>query len=234
MRDRVNEQLGQALDQFDDPDMTLSSHIRRAIRIAGLSNDYENLYWLELEMRSIENNTDWTRIATEFAAHWPADKRSEIESAVWDTYRRERGYHERDVLGKPIKEKRCQRGVEQIEADIVKFSEAIDELRSDLQASEGGLHDVMRQARLASPRKYRANAEDYNRILLKIRTRVHTFLSSVERETAYSDANAGIFEHYRSYVDGKLSALAPKVLGQFVAAYQRVAEGHPGVNPISS
>ena len=59
-----------ALDSLDDPNTKLSASIRKAIRIARLRNDYDNLWWLESEMLSWGNDEAKWRIAEEIAPHY--------------------------------------------------------------------------------------------------------------------------------------------------------------------
>lgn len=61
----------------------------------------------------------------------------------------------------------------------------------------------------------------------RVRQRVHTYLSRVEKELVFGQLNADIFERNRRFVDERLAGLAPDALAQLVSAHERVLAGEP-------
>jgi ABC-type transport system involved in cytochrome c biogenesis ATPase subunit len=60
--------------EFDGPDYRLSSVRRKAIRIARLRNDYENLWWLQAEMLADSDKEARNRIKKELLPHYSKDE----------------------------------------------------------------------------------------------------------------------------------------------------------------
>ncbi len=59
-------------------------------------------------------------------------------------------------------------------------------------------------------------------ILARVRTRLYEGLLQAERELAFGQVNASVFDRNRQYVDGELRRLSTQVLGQFQSAYRRL------------
>lgn len=214
-----------ALDSLDDPNAKLSASIRKAIRIARLRNDYDNLWWLEWEMLSWENEEAKRRIAEEIAPHYTKDKYEYTTNMLVKAYMDERSCMSVSNNGKLItKGKICGMGVEEIEARI----ENLDMVAKKAVPPEG-LHPTDLYFVEREKSKLRANsitlAQDTRAILSRIRQRLHHFLSSTEKQLVYGQLNADFFEQNRRYVDSQLCEIAPKAFDKFVTIYKRVGEG---------
>jgi hypothetical protein len=72
-----------------------------------------------------------------------------------------------------------------------------------------------------------AHREDVVAIIFRVRSRVHQYLSIVEQQLLLGKVSSDIFQRNREYVDARLRDLAPDVLDQFAAAYERAEQGSP-------
>ncbi len=71
--DRTLDLVHQALSEFDKPDYRLSNVVRKAIRIARLRNDFENLWWLEEEVVESRERAARERMERELSPHFSAE-----------------------------------------------------------------------------------------------------------------------------------------------------------------
>lgn len=90
-----------ALDDFDVPGVTASALLRRAIRIARLRNDFDNLWWLDLEMTCIGGDADKLRRAQELWPHYTAEEFKKRGSEVLDAFLERRQMRQFDKDGIP-------------------------------------------------------------------------------------------------------------------------------------
>jgi hypothetical protein len=66
------------------------------------------------------------------------------------------------------------------------------------------------------------------RVLARIEHRVRKFLSETEKQIAYGQVNADIFERNRRYVDAHLTVVSPQAFEQVTAAYRQAQNGGSG------
>jgi hypothetical protein len=229
MLDQVLSLVQQALDDFDKPDITVSNLVRRAIRIARLRNDFDNLWWLELEMQAIDPGSKArARTTPEMLAHYEHREFRELTNRELAAYFSRRRWPAFDSKGVPQVNKRSEsffpRSVAEIEAELASISEQIASA-----VPPPGLHTLdlyYRDQELSKVRQVLSTkAELLRGILEAIRQRVYQFLIDTEHGLVYGQLNADIFERNRRYVDKSLKAIAPDVLEKFAAAYRRLAEG---------
>jgi len=71
--DKMLALVSEALNYFDDSNFQLSKIMRKAIHIAHLRNDYENLFWLKAEMINFNKDT-LTVLRKEFGESIPSSK----------------------------------------------------------------------------------------------------------------------------------------------------------------
>jgi hypothetical protein len=213
----VMQLVRDALDEFDSPGVTAASVVRRAIRIARLRNDFVNLVWLQMEADGLDNLTPTKAIQQEAVGHFTRDDwKTSFEPML------------RELLGRrEIADKKTHTypdSVEGLETRIANLRGQISELKAP-----PGMHPVDLYFRDAEYTKARAellkHVNELQAVVGRIRQRVFTFLSQTERELAYGQANADIFERNRQYVDARVGVIAPEVVDQFASAYRRVLEG---------
>jgi hypothetical protein len=68
---------------------------------------------------------------------------------------------------------------------------------------------------------------EFRKVRSRIRERLHRFLVESEASIVFGQTAATAFERTRRYVDGELASIAPDVLAQFQAAYERSDKGDP-------
>ncbi|MFC4052130.1 hypothetical protein ACFOY4_20800 [Actinomadura syzygii] len=203
-----------ALDNIDDPTVSLSAVLRKAIRVARMRNDYEDLARLGLEMDFRSTGVD--TVPLEYSPHFSKNEWKELVLQIVDAYIVERS------LGS--------------KKDNV-FSGSVDDLeyRIQLLASErdtakapDGLTPIDLYMRDRDYAKVRGELSvtliDLNAILQRIRQRVFSYLSKVEAQLLLGQYNSDIFERNRSYVDAELAKVCPSALEMFSSAYRRMNE----------
>jgi hypothetical protein len=219
------ELVQQALAELDAADGKLSSVIRKAIRIARLRGDYESLYWLAMEMRTIGDQNARYTIYYEVAPHLTRAGFEALHERSLDAYVARRFSHKIEtsegegqaVLGLSVPE---------LEARIERMKEMAQELapRSGISASDrsytGGDSGPLRA-------RMQIALIEWNSIQHRITQAIYDYLSLTEQQLYHGQANADIFEENRRFVDDKLCELAPGALEQFRAAVERLTAGGP-------
>lgn len=223
--DRILCLVQEALAEFDKPDYRLSNIMRRAIRIARLRNDYENLLWLENEMVTFSpEEKSAHRFIKEIVPHFSRSELERIRREIVRQYMWERRMMEVDNSGVRDSGKIDPRGVPELE----KLIQVLEDGARGIKTPQG-LTPIDLYFKDISNSNYREKlqleATFTKQLLERIAHRVHDFLSVTEKQLVYGQANAEVFEKYRQYVDGKLNQIAPEALNQFVSAYRRSREG---------
>ena len=85
--------ISQALKELEDPEIALSTTIRKVIRIATLRNDYTNMWWLEWEMWDLTKEQDKLRVIKTIIRHFPKNQLTHL----WKEYL-ERWMNERAII----------------------------------------------------------------------------------------------------------------------------------------
>jgi hypothetical protein len=213
------------LSEIESNQVPLSSIIRKCIRVARLRNDYENLWWLELEMIPFTHQKEWHRVRREVSPHFSQAQCKALHERFVKVYAEERAA--RSLEGESLinKGEVCGLSVEELEDRVICLQR-----ESEAAVPPPGLHPTDLYLVDQEKSKYRmlmaSQASDMRDILSRIRHRVHNFLSQSEKQLAYGQLNADIFEQNRRYVDLKLSDIAPEALEKFVTVYRRLGEGN--------
>lgn len=223
--DRTLNLVHEALSEFDKPEYRLSTVVRKAIRVARLRNDYENLWWLEEEMIESRERKARERIENEIVPHYSAD---DFEEARRDILRA--SFSERSV--RTLEDGAIVEGDNICDLSVPSIEDRIQSLTEDAkqQVPPPGMHTLdlyyaeQRYTRLRSHMRFTAN--EYAVVLRRIENRVHEFLSTTEKQLIYGQINSDIFERNRQYVDSRLRAIAPDALAKLVSVYRRLGEGN--------
>jgi hypothetical protein len=224
MLDRMLSIVQQALEEFDSPNYELSGVIRKAVRIARLRNDYENLWWLQEEMIESRERKARERVENEIKPHYSADDFEEAKRDVLRAYFSERSVRTLEDENVVDDDNICDLSVPNIEDRIKSLTEGVKQ-----QVPPPGMHTLdlyhaeKRYAKLRSYMTFTAN--EYAVVLRRIENRVHEFLSTTEKQLVYGQINSDIFERNRQYVDSRLRAIAPEALDKLVSVYRRLGEG---------
>lgn len=207
--EKILELVREALNYFDDTNYQLSKIMKKAIHIARLRNDYENLFWLKLEMITFNPDDSLQdalqALENEFIEPIPKSKVDYLKRA-YDNERKISVFYKNN--NNVDKDNVCMDSIPDIEEIIKTFTSEAEKPYSK-----------ERTQMVVAAIKFR-------RILNGIEYRVHEFLSITEKQIKYSQINMDIFEKYRRYVDSKLNVIAPKTLEQLTTAYKRSSEEH--------
>ena len=228
---RLLDLVQQALGELDSRDCRVSSAIRKATRIAILRNDYPNLLWLRSQMISVSDSEANLRLREEVVPHF-----TKQEFSVMIKRMREGFGEERRILN-VVDEGRD--GIRLVDNQNIRIS-PVPEIEEQIErytrlaanaSPPDGLHPVdlyfTAQAYSKTRSTYEALIGQDRGVLARIATRVHEYLSATEKQLIYGQINSDIFERNRQYVDGKLAAISPEALEQFITVYRRLGEGDP-------
>lgn len=214
--------VNDTLNGIDKTDMTLSSIIRKCIRIARLRNDYINLWWLNWETVSISNKK-FNEIAQEIAPYFSKNEFESYKKNFALEWIRERSMVVVTENLKVTENQVCALSVGEIEVSIENNKRTASE-----SFPPQGLHPLDLYFEEQSKGKIRLISntliQGEEKILERIRQRAHDFLSHTEKQLLFGQLNADIFEDNRQYVDQKLGELCPEALSQFASAYRRTQE----------
>lgn len=183
--------------------------LEQCIRIAELRQDYYNLWWLRYEAVGYKNQRAW-KLTNQVM-------RTRIASEHYETLRIQ--------FAEDYMERHGQLHIPEGGGDLTEvvntwsigeLDELIDGHEVDL--SPGG---VMSSA----PAQFRVDSTlaltEMRKVRARVRERLHRFLVETEASIVFGQTAANAFERTRQYVDGQLGAIAPEVLAEFQAAYER-------------
>jgi hypothetical protein len=203
----INEKiLGLIQDAFDDlenPEVSLSSVIRKAIRIANLRNDSKNLEWLKLNMITLSSARKEDILAFNYSKRVLEDyvEYRQVPTLTNDLNMEYNG----DI---------CIKSIPEVE-------HALMGIRKQIEGAN------------ISPKSYSIKVKAlvyfdiFEMIFKKLETRIHEFFSTTEKQILYDQLNNDIFDKNRRYVDSRLNSIVPEVLDKFISAYKRLSEGDP-------
>jgi len=219
--EKILDLVQKALDELDNPSHQLSSVIRKAIRIARLRNDHENLWWLEFEMIFFKDNEAQKRIATEIRPNYSKEDFAKTIVQIIDSYKSERKCLSIDEKYKVVdKAHLLAQSVPSIEEEINYLLERAEGIT--IPKGSPANYELLLSRKQSA---LRTLANNYKDIFSRIKHRVFEFLTITEKQLLYGQLQSDIFERNRQYVDSKLKAIAPDALDQFVSVYRRMSEG---------
>lgn len=223
--DRTLSLVQTTLDEFDSPNYKLSGVLRKAIRIARLRSDYENLWWLQEEMLADGDKEARNRIEKELLPHYSREQFEGTKRSILQAWLSGRSVREVDDDGTLVdKDTYCSLSIPEIEEHIERLL-----TEADSKVPPPGMHTLDLYYTEAAYSKARGvlrlSAGEFSTVLKRIEHRVHEFLSITEKQLVYGQINSDIFERNRQYVDSRLRLIAPESLDQLTAAYRRMSEG---------
>jgi hypothetical protein len=207
--------LAEAIGEIEG-DVPLSAVISKAQRIARDRQDWENLYWLAMEMRSIGDTGARDRVIGELAPFLGPDLMEQIKIREGEAYITERsvpGHDDERVLAA---------GVGEIEEQIAFFEQ--ERLSADNDPNQAvSLAD--REDRRMARDTLGFGITQRRQVLSRIRARVRDYLNRTEAELVVASSVSAIFEENRAFVETQLAQLAPNVLEHLATAARRIGEG---------
>lgn len=223
--ERVLALLDDAFRALADAGVPLSEVAAIASRIARLRNDFDNLFWLELEQRSISTKEDFESLQQEFAAHYSEAGLNSLTKQTTLSWLKDRTTEIPGGLDvNEDKELALANSLKEIEAQI----ETVDAMTGGSPIPEGmhtlDVHAAFKEKQQLAVFAARSK-QAHKRVLDRIERRIRLFLSGTETQVAFGQINADIFEHNRRYVDEQLAKVSPRALEQVSSAYERAQEG---------
>lgn len=218
----------QALSELETPGSSISSVIRKAIRVARLREDYESLYWLSMEMRSIGDQEAKTAIYLEIAPHFTRTELQALNRRSVDGYIGRRKSNNLELAPEYFGES-CEGavlglGVPELEEKLQHLREGIRELTTPLHL---GPRDYLylEQRQGTTRTKLQMAVAEWSSILQRVSQAVYEYLSRTEQQLYNGQINADIFEQNRRFVNERLSSISPAALEQLRAAQERLHTG---------
>jgi hypothetical protein len=219
LRGLVASLVEEALAEVGREEVPTSAILDKAIRIARLRNDAENLIWLTMEARAPSDEGAKERALDELRPFF--DTYEELKT-LW--HRRTKDFIAERNLGDLQGEENSIVGmsVREIEVRIEGLAEMADDERP-----QPGMSRVEADSVATNRAALLLRRSQFREVLARIRSRLLDYLSQTEREIVVDAMVTSIFEEQRQYVDSRLRSLAPEAFQQLAAAYERRREGTP-------
>lgn len=223
--EKLIDLVEKTLSEFDSLDFRTSRVIRKAIRIARLRNDFDNLWWMEMEMATLDNKDAQRRIKEEIQPHYSKAHFQKLNLQIAKAYLDERKVRKMDQSGNITEgEALCILAIPEIERRVETLFDEAEKAMPPKGLNPFDLYFVEQQKSQIRA-MLKIGADDMHSILANITQRVHNFLSVTEKQLLFGQLNSDIFERNRQYVEGRLHDIAPAVLEQLTTAYRRLSEG---------
>ena len=224
--DRLLSLVTDALNDLGSGKVPLSAIIQKAIRIARLRNDHDGVWWLSFELIRPEDQEAKRDVFAELSSHYTKETAKIKNERIAELLLEERTAAVIVTApGQKLGEEIIVRvSVPELEARISGLRDMVSDPNPPQTMHPfdvAAFTDELATRRLQS----RALILQLEGVLARVRQRVHTYLSRVEKELMFGQLNADIFERNRRYVDERLASIAPDALAQLVSAYKRVSEG---------
>jgi hypothetical protein len=208
-----------ALDDADDPSVSLAIVARKALRIARMRGDWEVAWWLQLEMQTIKPPKDGAAYGLNTdgsGQRASAEAKENLSAAAFDAIGQAVG--QRWIGGRKVSSEALQHlGIPDAEIHAATLREQIDRLA---ETSFGNSREMFIPAA-----QLRAGLKETESLLARLRNEVCVYLSDVECRLVLGEVSEDVWARNRAYVDSHLARIAPQAVEQFAAAYRRRAEG---------
>jgi hypothetical protein len=211
-----------ALDELDQRDCRLSVVARKALRIARLRNDWEAVYWLQIELEGYSDKHASQRLVGEVAPYFSREVFQRIHNKAVESSISLRSITVIDSHGETDDDKMSGLSIQEMEENILVWSRSEDPLPNNLHPLDAAHFSEQRYHRYFIRQQMEI---EYRKVLARITQRVHSYLSQVERQLVHGQLQSDVFEENRRYVDERLQKFAPEVLEQLHVAYRRTREG---------
>jgi len=237
--DKINllHLVQQTIEEMDQPGYSLTSVVRKAVRISSMQKDYFNQWWLENELVPYGDNDAKERIKIRIAKYISKDKIADYQKQTAYMYQKSR---------KQVRIKNNEMvdtgsynamSVKEIEQAIVLIDNYITSLIQQINNEDDYSHiKKSKQSELISQGKnillneqikeQRELLQDYKRILDRIEHRVFSYLSNKEKQLFLKEYNTNVFDKYQQQVDTRLISIAPDAMEQLRESYKRVDENN--------
>jgi len=160
-----------ALEELESPTYSVSSALMKALRIATALNDSFNLFWLEFETLSLNQEASIERTQGKFKSAFPAHLFKEYAARNSLEYVDERRATSVDIL--PL-------SVSELEADLKTWEERLNSLVTPTNLHPVDLYFVDKDNSQAGLIAITA-IEERRKMLLRIKNRLHSYLRDIEQ-----------------------------------------------------
>ncbi len=212
-----------ALNDLDKMDVSLSTVIRKCIRISRLRNDYINLLWLSWEMKSPLDKNFNNEIFREIAPHLTNKEFASYKKIFALEWINERKITTVNEHLEPVENQVSNMSVGEIEVSIVHNKQLVEK-----SFPPEGLHplDLYFDEISKEKNRYIMNTLiiGHEMVLERIKQRVHKFLSDCEKQLLFGQLMSDIFNKNRQYVDQRLEIICPEAVSKFISIYKRMEE----------
>jgi hypothetical protein len=220
----LSKLVEEALQDIDDPAVRLSAVVRKAVRIARLRNDLENVLRFQFELESGTEEGMGDRLFAEVSGVVDEKAFRTLKVTLGAEFLQRRSARTFDPTRNEWQggDKALANSLPEMENLVEMWSRALVTLGSAAGTKSREMTKADADSLLARV-QLDLRRQQYLQIIERIRTRVHTFLSRTEAELAFAKTHADLFERNRRFVEERLRTIAPDALRQFTAAYQRTA-----------
>ena len=226
MAARTVEQLvEEALDGFDDPEATVTSHVRRAIRIASKRQDY--VWLLRLYPETFDLSTGKVRHSgledaqANLTALLGEEKSRRVQFSALTRHvqaRQQSGDQSDKMFGQSIGQ------LEALLAQYKEINESYKKPPENLTPIDTYFVAKTYDSASAKLLPLRRELED---VIERVRQMVHDFLIDTERQIESGQRRPHIFDRGREYIEQALRTRAPEALDKFQAAEESLDSGAP-------
>lgn len=218
----VDQLVDEALNGFDDPGATATSHVRRAIRIASKRQDYVSLLGLYQETIDVTVGKVHHQGLVEAQAN--------LVALVGEDQARE---HHRSAVERHIKTHRLGgdtdkifgQSIAQVEGLLTRYNDLIESYRKPPEnLTPIDTYFIIKEydSNVAKLAPLRQELED---VIERVKQMVHDFLVDTERQIESGQSRPHIFDRGREYIEQALRTRAPEALEKFRAAEDSLASG---------
>lgn len=225
MAKTVEQLVEEALDGFDDADAAVSSHVRKAIRIATRRQDYISLLRLYLETFDLSVGGKVRHTGMEEA-------RANLTALLGEE---QAGRHHFDAVMRHTRDRQQDGAADKI------FGQSIGQLEAQLAQYREILESYKRPPENLTPIDTYFVAKDYDSasakllpglqalesVIERVKQMVHDFLVDTERQIESGQRRPHVFDRGREYIEQGLRTRAPEALERFQAAEESLYGGEP-------
>jgi hypothetical protein len=226
--EQILKLVHQALSELEASGSSISSVIRKAIRVARLRGDYESLYWLSMEMRTLGDQEAKNASYLEIAPHLTRTELEALNRRSVDGYIGRRRSNNLELApeysGESCEGAVLGLGVPELEDKLKHLKKGIEDLTTPSHISPADY--LYLEQRYGNTRtKLQLTLAEWSGILQRISQAIYEYLSRTEQQLYSGQTNADIFEQNRRFVNERLSHISLTALEQFQAAQERLNRG---------
>lgn len=219
---RVRTLTEQALDNFDNPGMSVAALVRQAQRIAVLRHDYASQIHFVFEQTDLQGNKKrdvpaLTKARNSLAGLIGVEEAENEEMRQFMKYERNRSVDNGNLM---------INSVEQIETQLAQVQRIYDESTVPANLTPIDTYHFAKDMDKAQA-KLLPYLSQGKSILAKIRSSIHEYLIETESELDSGKAESSFFDQVQARINESLKKHAPDAVQKFIAAQERAVEGGP-------